>query len=137
MNTSARTSEAGFSLVDTMIASGLLIVGTLSCATLGMSCTNLQQRTKDYVVAHVIANDTIERMRAAGVENTHTQYSASPATTVQGRQVTVEFPAAAMAGVFGGTMDTTGALAAGFLPVQITVRSGDQNFVFTTFLGER
>ena len=133
----AAATDAGFSLVDSMIAVGVLVVGTLTCVTLGTSCSSLQQRTRDYLVAHVIASDTMERMRSVGLTDTHAQYTASPTSTVQGRTVSVAFQEEAMEGVFGGAMDTAAALEAGFLPVRITVTTGQQNFVFTTFLGQR
>jgi Tfp pilus assembly protein PilV len=132
----ARVGEAGFSLIDTLIATALLVVGTLSAASVGMYCSNLQQRVRDYSTAHMVASDMIERLRVGTPATVYTQYTANPNLQIQGRQVNVAFPQAVLQQTYHG-MTNSAALSAGFLPVQITVTSGQERFTFDTFVGQR
>ncbi|HLQ38413.1 MAG TPA: hypothetical protein VK348_11465 [Planctomycetota bacterium] len=133
----ARPAEKGFTLVDSLIACALLITGTLSAAMVGVYSSNLQLRIADYSAAHMIASDIIEKLRNSDLNAMYTQYTATPTVTDQNRQVTVTFPQSVMDQTFYPTVTVATGLAAGFLPVRISVRSGQQTFLFSTFVGRK
>src|SRR5262245_22874757 len=129
-----RQGERGFTLVDTSIAGALLLVGTIGATMMGVYCSNLQLRIRDYSAAHLIACDVLERLRATPLNEVFDTYSANPVLTVQGRRVTVAFPQAVLNQSFAGAMDPGAAKAEGFLPVRLTVQSGQVEYVVSTLV---
>lgn len=130
-----RASEAGFSLVEVLSATTLLVVGTLTAVTLGLSCTNLQTRMRSQGTAHRAARDLLEQIRSIGPETALTQFTSTPTVTVQGLQATVTFPETVSTDNFGMAMTNEAALEDGFLPVRISINQDGQRYVLTTFVG--
>jgi hypothetical protein len=129
-----RQGERGFTLVDTAMAGVLLLVGTCVATMMGVYCSNLQLRVRDYSAAHMIACDVLERLRATPLNEVFDTYMANPVLTVQGRRVTVSFPQAILNETIPGTIDPPAAMAEGFLPVRLTVESGQVNYVVSTLV---
>ena len=129
-----RQGERGSTLADTLIAAVLLIIGTSGAAMMGAYCSNLQLRIRDYSAAHMIARDMLERMRSTPLHEVYSTYSADPVVTVNGRRVTVSFPQAILNQNFPGSMDPAAARAVGFLPVRLTVQSGQVSYVVSTLV---
>ncbi|HZN37981.1 MAG TPA: hypothetical protein VFD82_04215 [Planctomycetota bacterium] len=131
-----RHGERGFTLVDASMAAVLLIIGTFAATMMGVYCSNLQLRIRDYSAAHMVACDVLERLRGTPLNEVYSTYSANPVLTVHGRRVTVSFPQAILNQTFAGTMDPASAKVAGFLPVRLTVQSGQVNFVLSTLVSK-
>ena len=129
-----RQGERGFTLVDTAVASVLLLLGTCGATMMGVYCSNLQLRIRDYSAAHMIACDVLERLRSTPLNEVYDTYSANPVLTVQGRRVTVSFPQAILNETIRGTIDPPAAMVEGFLPVRLTVQSGQVNYVVSTLV---
>ena len=130
-----RPSEAGFTLVEAIMATTLMVVGTLSAVTLGLSCSNLQTKMRTTGTAHRAARDLLEQIRSIGPETALTQFTSTPTVTVQGLQATVTFPETVSTDNFGMAMTNEEALDDGFLPVRISINQDGQRYVFTTFVG--
>ncbi|HEU4420398.1 MAG TPA: hypothetical protein VFT55_15790 [Planctomycetota bacterium] len=130
----ARQGERGFALADTLITVVLLIIGTSAAAMMGVYCSNLQLRIRDYSAAHMIARDMLERMRSMPLSEVYHTYSADPVLTVNQRRVTVSFPQAILNQNFSGTMVPAAASVEGFLPVRLTVQSGQVRYVVSTLV---
>ena len=126
--------ERGFTLVDTAVAAVLLLIGTFGAAMMGVYCSNLQLRIRDYSAAQMIACDVLERLRSTPLHETYDTYMTNPVQTVQGRRVTVSFPQAILNQTFPGSIDPQAAMADGFLPVRLTVQSGQVNYVVSTLV---
>jgi hypothetical protein len=131
-----RQGERGVTLVDTLLVVALLIIGTSGAAMMGVYCSNLQLRIRDYSAAHMVARDVLERLRSTPLNEVYKTYSADPELTVQGRRVKVSFPQAILNQTFSGSMDPAAAKAVGFLPVRLTVKSGQVNFVMSTLVSQ-
>jgi len=130
-----RSGEAGFTLIEVLSATTLLVVGTLTAVTLGISCSNLQTRMRSQGTAHRAARDLLEQIRAIGPETALTQFTATPTVTVQGLQATVTFPETVSTDNFGLAMTNEEALDDGFLPVRISIDQDGQRYLLTTFVG--
>ncbi len=94
-------AQCGFTLVDTLIASTLLLIGVLSSATTAMYCAKLQRSTQEYSQSHLITCGVLEQLRTGDLAETFEKFSAHPDSTVDGQEVVVEFPETALTRVFG------------------------------------
>ena len=147
----ARGARAGISLVETLVALVLLVIGLGNVAVTGVRCAALQRSTGDYVQAHNACRNVIEQLQNGSLVTQFQNYSAQPSFAVGDLQVQVLFPEQVLSQALGGPipassrfrdMNGDGQLdlnaastdLAGLLAVRILVTRGTFRFQLDTLL---
>jgi prepilin-type N-terminal cleavage/methylation domain-containing protein len=87
-----RKSRRGLSLLETMIALAVLSVGLGAIAVASARCSQMQNGTVDYIRAHNLCRNVIERLQDGSLVTRFQQYKAAPIFTSRNLRVQVRFP---------------------------------------------
>lgn len=146
--------RSGVTLLETLIAVSILVVGLVNAVMMAVRCSRLQQTTAEYVQAHNAARNVVERLRDVDLDGSYAFFTANPTFNMGDQQVEVSFDQDVLVDALGsgvpagsrfvdqdgdGVVDLNAASTDAFslLPVRITVRHGALRLELVSLLTEK